>query len=315
MLCLQKHVVCAMINTDFIRKVESNMQLSSRTKGTCFLIFSAFSFAWMNAFVRLAGDLSFIQKSFFRNLIALLVALIMLFKERQPLHCDKKSAGALLLRATMGTVGIFCNFYAVDHLPISDASMLNKMSPFFSVLLAWLLLKERITWKQICIICGAFIGSLFIIKPTFSNLSLFPSCIGLLGGFGAGFAYTMVRYLGTRHVPKAWIIFLFSAFSCLVALPWLLLHYEPMTWKQLLSLIGAGLAAAGGQFGVTNAYFYAAPKDISVYDYTQIIFAALLGFFLFQQVPDRYSILGYCIIIGMAVCMFFYHKRAESHTA
>lgn len=67
----------------------------------------------------LAGDLSFIQKSFFRNLIALLVALIMLFKERQPLHCDKKSAGALLLRATMGTVGIFCNFYAVDHLPIS----------------------------------------------------------------------------------------------------------------------------------------------------------------------------------------------------
>ena len=125
----------------------------------------------------------------------------------------------------------------------------------------------------------------------------------------------MGRYLGTRHVPKAWIIFLFSAFSCLVALPWLLLHYEPMTWKQLLSLIGAGLAAAGGQFGVTNAYFYAAPKDISVYDYTQIIFAALLGFFLFQQVPDGYSILGYCIIIGMAVCMFFYHKRAESHTA
>lgn len=177
------------------------MQLSSRTKGTCFLIFSAFSFAWMNAFVRLAGDLSFIQKSFFRNLIALLVALIMLFKERQPLHCDKKSAGALLLRATMGTVGIFCNFYAVDHLPISDASMLNKMSPFFSVLLAWLLLKERITWKQVCIICGAFIGSLFIIKPTFSNLSLFPSCIGLLGGFGGRICLYHGTLLG--HSPRS----------------------------------------------------------------------------------------------------------------
>ena len=103
------------------------MQLSSRTKGTCFLIFSAFSFAWMNAFVRLAGDLSFIQKSFFRNLIALLVALIMLFKERQPLHCDKKSAGALLLRATMGTVGIFCNFYAVDHLPMAAIKRANHL--------------------------------------------------------------------------------------------------------------------------------------------------------------------------------------------
>jgi len=90
---------------------------------------------------------------------------------------------------------------------------------------------------------------------------------------------TMVRYLGTRHIPKSWIIFLFSAFSCLVALPWLIFHYESMSWGQFFALIGAGLAAAGGQFGVTNAYFYAAPKDISVYDYTQIIFTALLGFF------------------------------------
>lgn len=289
------------------------MQLSSHTKGIGFLIFSAFSFAWMNAFVRLAGDLPFIQKSFFRNFIALLVALIMLLKERQPLRCDKKSGTALLLRAVMGTVGIFCNFYAIDHLPISDASMLNKMSPFFAVLLAWILLKERISWKQTGIILGAFLGSLLIIKPTFSNTSLFASCIGLLGGFGAGFAYTMVRYLGTRHIPKSWIIFLFSAFSCLVALPWLIFHYESMSWGQFFALIGAGLAAAGGQFGVTNAYFYAAPKDISVYDYTQIIFTALLGFFLFQQIPDRYSILGYGIIISMAILMFLYHKREENH--
>ena len=289
--------------------------LSKKSKAIGFIIMSAFGFAMMAAFVRLAGDLPFTQKTFFRNLVAVAVAAVVLCREKVGFKWEKGNLPLLIIRATCGTLGIFCNYYAIDHLVLADANILNKMSPFFSVLLAWLLLKERITWKQICIICGAFIGSLFIIKPTFSNLSLFPSCIGLLGGFGAGFAYTMVRYLGTRHVPKAWIIFLFSAFSCLVALPWLLLHYEPMTWKQLLSLIGAGLAAAGGQFGVTNAYFYAAPKDISVYDYTQIIFAALLGFFLFQQVPDRYSILGYCIIIGMAVCMFFYHKRAESHTA
>ena len=132
-----------------------------------------------------------------------------------------------------------------------------------------------------------------------------------IGGFGAGFAYTMVRYLGTRHIPKSWIIFLFSAFSCLAALPWLLFHYEPMCASQFFALIGAGLAAAGGQFGVTNAYFYAVPKDISVYDYTQIIFAAFLGFFLFDQIPDKYSILGYTIIISMAILMFLYHKWEE----
>ena len=140
---------------------------------------------------------------------------------------------------------------------------------------------------------------------------LFPSLIGLLGGFGAGVAYTMVRRLGQIGENKAYIVFFFSAFSCVVTLPYLLFCYEPMTWKQLLCLVMAGLSAAGGQFGVTSAYCYAPAKEISVYDYTQIIFAAGLGFLLFAQIPDWLSILGYCIIIAMAVVMFFYNKESD----
>ena len=95
----------------------------------------------------------------------------------------------MILRATFGTVGILCNFYAVDHLVLSDASMLNKMSPFFVILCSWLILKEKLTWQQGMIVLGAFVGSLFVIKPSFSNAALFPSLIGLLGGLGAGVAY------------------------------------------------------------------------------------------------------------------------------
>ena len=282
--------------------------ISSRQKGMIYIILSAFCFAWMNAFVRLSGDLPTVQKSFFRNFVAVIFALIMLLRQHGSFRPVKGALPTLLIRAIAGTVGIFFNFYSVDHLPLSDASILNKMSPFFVILFSWILLKERLTRTQAVIVIGAFIGSLFVVKPSFVNADFFPSLIGLLGGLAAGLAYTMVRKLGTLGENKAYIVFFFSAFSCIVTLPYLLFFYVPMTWQQIVFLILAGLSAAGGQFGITAAYCYAPGKDISVYDYTQILFAAGLGFFLFDQIPDWLSIIGYVIIIALAVAMFFYNK-------
>ena len=76
-------------------------------------------------------------------------------------------------------------------------------------------------------------------------------------------------------------------------------------------LLLAGLFAAGGQFSITAAYCFAPAREISVYDYSQILFAAVTGYFLFQQIPDGYSVLGYIIICSMALFMFFYNKRQE----
>ena len=81
-----------------------------------------------------------------------------------------------------------------------------------------------------------------------------------------------------------------------------------MTLWQVLILIGAGAAAAGGQFTITAAYCYAPAKEISVYDYSQIIFATSLGFLFFREVPDRWSFIGYGIIIAAAVGMFWYNN-------
>jgi drug/metabolite transporter (DMT)-like permease len=136
-------------------------------------------------------------------------------------------------------------------------------------------------------------------------MDLLPALIGLCGGICAGIAYTMVRILGQRGEKGPFIVCFFSGFSCLVTLPYLLFCYAPMTWQQILILLGAGLAAAGGQFSITAAYVYAPAKEISVYDYSQIIFSAMIGYVLFHQVPDQYSILGYMIIIAMALAMFF----------
>ncbi len=285
--------------------------VSKKNKGILLMICSAFCFALMSAFVRLSGDLPSIQKSFFRNLVAALFAAILLLRGEKPKKLDKSAWSFLFLRSFFGTVGILCNFYAVDHLLLADASILNKMSPFFAILCSFFLLKEKVPFKKILLVLGAFVGALFVIKPSFAGKDMLPAFLGLFGGFAAGLAYTCVRKLGTMGIKGPFIVFFFSAFSCLSVLPYLLFHFVPMTGKQLLFLLLAGLAASGGQFSITGAYIYAPARDISVYDYSQILFSSALGFFLFGQIPDGWSFLGYGIILFMAVLMFLMNRKEK----
>ncbi|MGN0632664.1 MAG: DMT family transporter [Oscillospiraceae bacterium] len=282
----------------------------SRMKGIICIILSAFCFAWMNAFVRLSGDLPSVQKAFFRNLVALVFALIMLKKDGIPFKCAKKrNLPALFIRSALGSAGILANFYAVDRLALSDASLLNKMSPFFAVLFSFIFLKEKLTLFQGMTVLTAFIGSLFVIKPSFDNPALIPAAIGLFGGIAAGGAYTAVRYCGKNGEKGPFIVAFFSAFSSLVFLPFLICDFHPMTAFQLLSLISAGIAAAGGQFAITAAYTFAPAKEISLFDYTQLIFASLIGFVIFSDKPDIFSIIGYLIIVAAAFAAYRYNNR------
>ena len=174
------------------------MMLSRKNRGIICIILSSLSFAFMNMFLKMAGDLPSIEKSFFRNLIAALLAFIMLMRSNTRFHLQKRNLYLFILRSLTGTLGIFCNFYAVDHLLLSDASSLNKLSPFFVIVFSYFVLKEKITLPQLSCVVAAFIGSMFIVKPSFASDSLTASVIGFLGGMFAGFAYTCVRKLGNR---------------------------------------------------------------------------------------------------------------------
>lgn len=287
---------------------------TKKYKGVIYIILSAFFFALMSMFIRLSGDIPSFQKAFFRNFVAMAISVITMIKHHEKPVIKSGNLIYLVMRSICGTVGIICNFYAIDHINLSDASMLNKMSPFFAIIFSFILLKEKISPVQALIVTGAFIGSVFIVKPSSEILSSPASLVGLLGGMGAGTAYTFVRILGQKGENKSFIVLFFSAFSCLVFLPFLIFDYHDMTIKQLIFLILAGASAAGGQFSVTSAYCYAPAREISVYDYSQLIFATILGFFVFGQIPDKLSIIGYAIIISMAVIMFIYNnKKTDGH--
>ena len=273
---------------------------NDKTKGIIYIIISAFFFALMGLFVKLSGDLPTIQKSFFRNFVAMIFAFFLITKNKEWSLPKGKNVGFLLVRAIAGTGGILCNFYALSNMNLADASMLNKLSPFFAVIFSLFILKERANFKQILAVTIAFIGALFVMKPTFSFEGL-PAFMGFLGGLGAGLAYACVRKLTQNGFKGSLIIFYFSAFSCIVTLPWLIFDFTPMSATQWLYLILAGLSASGGQYFITTAYSKAPAKEISIYDYSQIIFTTLLSLIVFGDLPDALSFIGYAIIIAAAV--------------
>ncbi len=273
---------------------------NDKTKGIIYIIISAFFFALMGLFVKLSGDLPTIQKSFFRNFVAMIFAFFLITKNKEWSLPKGKNVGFLLVRAIAGTGGILCNFYALSNMNLADASMLNKLSPFFAVIFSLFILKERANFKQILAVTIAFIGALFVMKPTFSFEGL-PAFMGFLGGLGAGLAYACVRKLTQNGFKGSLIIFYFSAFSCIVTLPWLIFDFTPMSATQWIFLILAGLSASGGQYFITTAYSKAPAKEISIYDYSQIIFTTLLSLIVFGDLPDILSFIGYGIIIAAAV--------------
>ena len=264
----------------------------------------------MNMFVKLSGDLPVFQKVFFRNAIAAVIASAVLVKKGMSFKPSVKgSLKYLILRTLFGLTGVICNYYAIDRIYLSDASILNKMSPFFAVISAYIFTREKPKIYQWLTLAGALCGAVFIIKPSFANAAFFPALVGFIGGAGAGAAYGCVRKLGLMGEKNAYIVFFFSTASTLLVTPAAVVSYQPMELIQLVFLLSAGVCAALAQFSITAAYTYAPPKEISVYDFSQVIFVSLMGIIVFAELPDNLSLIGYVIIVSMAVINYFLGNR------
>ena len=281
---------------------------ANRTKGILFILSAAFFFSLMTVFVRLSGDVPTMQKAFFRNIVAAFLAAFILMRSGEKFYIPRTSLMDMFLRCSIGTMGILCNFWAVDHMRIADANILNKLSPFFAILMSIFILKERpnrVEWLSVLL---AFIGAAFVAKPG-AGIASFPALVAILGGFTAGTAYTYVRKLGLSGVKGPVIVFSFSVFSTLILLPNILLNYHPMSVKQFVFLVLAGCSAAIAQLSVTAAYQNAPARDISVFDYSQVVYAAMFGFLLWGEIPDAWSFLGYAIIIGTAFGKWYWMMK------
>ena len=286
------------------------MNNSNILKGIFCIITAGFGFALMSLFVKLSGDLPSMQKGFFRNIIAVFISSIPLLKHWKVINTPKDKTGwlVLILRSVFGTIGLVLNFYAISHISLADSSIIQKLSPFIIIILSYIFFKEEMTRFQFFAIIIAFVGIILIIKPSGNDIISMGALAALSGALCAGIAYTCVRYLGTHNISGEFIIFFFSSLSSLMLLPYLIFDYRTMTFYQLSMLLLAGISATIGQYGVTFAYKFAAAKNISVFDYSQVLFSGIFGYMFFGEFPDFQSLIGYVIVISVGIVLVLRSK-------
>lgn len=281
-----------------------------KSKGIALLISSAFFFALMSVFVRLSGNIPSIQKMVFRNGVSAAVAAVMLLRSGEGIHVPKAAAVPLFFRSACGFFSVMCNYYAIDHLVLANSNSLSKLSPFFAIAFAAFFLGEKVTKGQLGAIALALIGSGFLVIPSLNTLGL-SAVIGLIGGILSGGAHVALRALRKHNISNSTVVFIFSGCSLLLVLIPTLPNWHPMTAMQWVYLLCAGTSCALAQYSLTAAYRFAAPREISVYDFTQIIFSGIMGYLVFGQIPGFYSWCAYVFIIAASGLLYWNNKKTQ----
>ncbi len=268
---------------------------------------AALLFAIMGALVKTASaQLPSTEVVFFRNAFGLVALLPWLLRGGiAGLRTDNPRLH--LWRSLSGVTAMYCFFHALAHLPLAQAVLLNYTAPLFIPLIAALLLQEPFPWPVRWAVLVGFVGIALILKPGVVQLNL-DALIGLAAGIFTAFAFTAMRSMG-KIEPTTRIVFYFGVIATLIsALPlfWTWIMPAPELWGRLLLI---GLLATVAQLLVTRAHAYAPAARIGPFMYSIVVFSALLGWWLWNERMDQWSVLGGALVTGAAILAGRVSKR------
>ncbi len=267
---------------------------SMKKKGIIYILLSALFFSIMAAFVKSVPELPLTEKMFFRNMVGLIAVSFTVYRKKIKLKPQKPTL--MLLRSLFGLIGVGLYYAALERLPLANAVILNKLSPFFVMVFAVFFLKEKVNRPQKVALLIAIVGALFVVRPSL-DYSLLPGILGLLSAAFAGAAYTVIRKL-TAYDPPILIVFYFCLFSSVVLLPFMAIEgFVVPDVTELMSLLGIGVSALIAQLFMTNAYQYAPASELSIYSYSDIIFSFMIGLVVWFELPDVLSLFGGVLIV------------------
>lgn len=263
------------------------------------MLLSAFIGALNGAVAKiLSVSMDPIEIVFYRNLLGVMIILYSL--KKIPVIIDTSKLHLLLLRGIFGSLAMLLFFYTIAKIPLGEAVILNKTSPFFVTILAYYLVKETINLRTFFALIIGFIGVVLIIEPFGMTISS-AHILGVLGGFFAAAAYATIKKI--KDIYDARVIML-SFMGIGVILPLLLVlftpyvhfkvHTDPIIWV-LISFMA--VLSTASQWFLTRAYSISAASIIGVISYTSIPFAIGFGMVLGDSVPDMYTFLGIALIV------------------
>lgn len=274
------------------------------------MLLAAMLFAAMQIIVKLsAANIGIYEQVFSRNLISMGIAFFFIRKQHLPPLGTCKDQGLLFTRSLFGYMGVVMFFYAAKYALQADVAILNRTSPAFVTLFAAIFLKEKITRIQIPVILLCFGGAYISMRPAFDS-NFLPLLLALLSAVTSGIAYTAVAY-GKGRVSALTVIFHFSLFSTVVGGLQMIPSFVIPSARDALFLILIGITGGFGQIALTCAYQMAPAAEISIYQYTGIIFTALMGYWVLGETLTATSVIGGLMIAGAALWSFRYHRRKK----
>lgn len=245
---------------------------------------------------------------FFRNFCAL-VFILPWFWHSRPQGGVKTTCFQLhLLRSITGLGAMYCFFYAIAHLPLSEAFLLIATAPLFIPLIAYIWIKEPVFRKVRGAIILGFIGIILILKP---GIGMFKpvALVGLVAGIFAALAMVSIRRMSTTE-PTILIVFYFTLLSTLISAVPLIWSWRSPQFEIWWLLLLIGLLAAVGQFLLTIGYSLAPAAQIGPFTYSNVVFAAFLGWMLWGEALDYLTWVGAFLICVAGVITT---HRTETH--
>lgn len=244
---------------------------------------------------------------FFRATIGLLLMAPWLVRGGRSLMTTQRFGGHLW-RAGFGLISMYGYFHALGHLPLAEAVLLTYTMPLFAPFIGWLWLAEKPPPSALPAALIGLAGITLIVKPGGEGLTSLAALIGATSGISAAAAMIGIRRISDTE-PASRIVFYFLLLSSIAAaapLPWVWKTPDLPGWGWLL---GVGAFATAGQFLLTRAYSVATASYIGPFTYTSVIFAGALGWALWGEAPDRWSLLGIGLVIGSCLVTLLPRRR------
>jgi drug/metabolite transporter (DMT)-like permease len=289
------------------------LKITKHQLGMLYIILSAFVFTLVNALIKgTAARYPINEIVFFRFFFALIPTGFILYKVHGVSGFKIQKIPFQTLRATLGTLGLGCMFYAFGHMPLADSIAISFSITLFSVIVALPILNERPTQKHLIAILVGFAGILSIANPT-GNVFTMIAFVCVVGSFIDSIILTTGRKLTLENVSAEQISFFFGVVASILAgVSLLFWGVMPSSTSDFISLVFMGVGGGLAQYLMAKGFALAPMAVAAPMIYTASVWSIILGFAFWGEIPGFASIIGMTLIIASGLYITFLESKKST---
>ena len=266
------------------------------------MLVATFFFALMNIFIKAVSHLPVMEIVFFRCGISLLICLVAMYRAQVDWRGTNRRL--LFLRGAIGTASLYLYFITIAHMPLGIAVVIQYLSPVFTTILGLFILGEKVKPVAWLFFLISFSG-VFLIKGLDGNVELLYLLIGIASAIGSAFAYITIRTLKEDEHPLV-VVFHFQLVGTITGMIFSTPTFEVPQGIEWLYLFLIGLFTQLGQVNLTKALQQEKVANVSIINYTGIIYAVLAGFLLFDETYGTGTLVGIALVIAGVLLSMIY---------